>query len=36
VIAESTLKRHISNLYLKLAVHSRTQALARASELRLL
>lgn len=33
VIAESTLKRHISNLYLKLDVHSRTQALARAAEL---
>lgn len=28
VIAESTLKRHLSNLYLKLNVHSRTQALA--------
>ncbi len=28
VIAESTLKRHLSNLYLKLDVHSRTQALA--------
>jgi LuxR family maltose regulon positive regulatory protein len=30
VIAESTLKRHLSNFYLKLAAHSRTQALARA------
>lgn len=36
VVAESTLKRHLSNLYHKLAVHNRAQALARAAELRLL
>lgn len=36
VIAESTLKRHVSNLFLKLDVHSRTQALARAGEMGLL
>jgi LuxR family maltose regulon positive regulatory protein len=36
VISPATLKRHVSNLYLKLAVHSRTQALARAAELHLL
>jgi LuxR family maltose regulon positive regulatory protein len=36
VISEATLKRHISNLYLKLDVHSRTQALVKAAELRLL
>jgi LuxR family maltose regulon positive regulatory protein len=36
VVAEATLKRHVSNLYLKLDVHSRTQALARAAELNLL
>lgn len=32
VITEATLKRHVSNLYLKLGVHSRTQALARATD----
>jgi LuxR family maltose regulon positive regulatory protein len=36
VVAEATLKRHVSNLYLKLDVHSRTQALARAADLKLL
>jgi LuxR family maltose regulon positive regulatory protein len=36
VIAESTAKRHVSNLYLKLGVQSRTQAVARAVELRLI
>lgn len=36
IIAESTLKRHIANLYLKMGVHSRTQALARAQEFHLL
>ena len=36
VIAEATLKRHVSNLYGKLDAHSRTQALARAAALRLL
>ena len=36
VISLATLKRHLSNLYLKLGVHSRTQALARASEWQLL
>lgn len=32
VITEATLKRHVSNLYLKLGVHSRAQALARATD----
>ncbi len=35
-IAVSTVKRHVSNIYMKLDVHSRTQAVARARELRLL
>jgi LuxR family maltose regulon positive regulatory protein len=36
VVAPATLKRHLSNLYLKLDAHSRTQALARAASLGLL
>jgi LuxR family maltose regulon positive regulatory protein len=36
VIAVSTVKKHINNLYGKLGVQSRTQALARARELKLL
>ncbi len=36
VLAESTVKRHINHLYGKLAVDSRTQALARARDLGLL
>jgi LuxR family transcriptional regulator, maltose regulon positive regulatory protein len=36
VVALSTVKRHINNLYGKLAVQSRTQALVRARELHLL
>ncbi len=36
VVAESTLKRHLSNLYHKLDVHNRAQALAAARERRLL
>lgn len=35
-LAVSTVKRHVSNIYLKLDVHSRTQAVARAREFRLL
>jgi LuxR family maltose regulon positive regulatory protein len=36
IIAVSTVKKHINNLYGKLAVGSRTQALVRARELGLL
>jgi LuxR family maltose regulon positive regulatory protein len=36
IIAVSTVKRHINNIYGKLAVQSRTQALVRARELQLL
>ena len=36
VIAIGTVKRHINNLYGKLGVHSRTQATARARDLRLI
>ena len=36
IIAVSTVKRHINNIYGKLDVQSRTQALVRARELTLL
>jgi LuxR family maltose regulon positive regulatory protein len=36
VVAVSTVKRHINNIYGKLDVQSRTQALLRARELNLL
>jgi LuxR family maltose regulon positive regulatory protein len=36
VIVLSTVKRHLNNIYAKLGVESRTQAVARARELRLL
>ena len=36
IIGEGTVKTHINNIYGKLDVQSRTQAIARASELRLL
>jgi LuxR family maltose regulon positive regulatory protein len=36
VVAVSTVKWHINNLYAKLGVHSRTQALAKARELGLM
>jgi len=36
VVAESTVKKHINHIYDKLAVRSRTQAIARARELGLL
>ena len=36
VVAVSTVKWHINNLYAKLNVHSRTLAIARARELGLL
>jgi LuxR family maltose regulon positive regulatory protein len=35
-IAIGTVKRHINNIYGKLGVGSRTQAIAKARELRLL
>jgi LuxR family transcriptional regulator, maltose regulon positive regulatory protein len=36
IVAVSTVKRHVNNLYGKLAVQSRTQAVMRARELNLL
>jgi LuxR family maltose regulon positive regulatory protein len=36
VVALSTIKTHINNIYGKLGVQSRTQALARARTLKLL
>jgi LuxR family maltose regulon positive regulatory protein len=36
VIALGTVKKHINNIYGKLGVHSRTQALAQAKALNLL
>jgi LuxR family maltose regulon positive regulatory protein len=36
VVAVSTVKKHVNNIYGKLDVQSRTQALARARELDLL
>jgi LuxR family maltose regulon positive regulatory protein len=35
VVSESTVKFHLRNIYLKLGVHTRTQATVRARELRL-
>jgi LuxR family maltose regulon positive regulatory protein len=35
-LATSTVKRHINNIYGKLEVHSRTQAVAKGRELKLL
>ena len=35
-VGVGTVKTHINNLYRKLGAHSRTQALARARELKLL
>jgi LuxR family maltose regulon positive regulatory protein len=36
IVAIGTVKRHLNNIYGKLGVHSRTQALARARDLGLL
>jgi LuxR family transcriptional regulator, maltose regulon positive regulatory protein len=36
VVSQSTVKFHLKNIYLKLGVHTRTQAIARGGELRLI
>ena len=36
IVAPSTVKQHLKNIYGKLDVHSRTQAVARGRELSLL
>jgi LuxR family maltose regulon positive regulatory protein len=36
ILAIGTVKKHLNNIYGKLGVHTRTQALARASDLNLL
>jgi LuxR family maltose regulon positive regulatory protein len=36
VIAKSTVKTHVSNIYGKLGVHSRTQALVQARKMQFL
>ncbi len=36
VVATSTVKKHLENIYGKLGVHNRTEAVARARELSLL
>jgi LuxR family maltose regulon positive regulatory protein len=35
-VATSTVKRHINNIYAKLNVHTRTQAVAKGKELKVL
>ena len=36
VVSQSTVKFHLKNIYFKLGVHTRTQAIARGGELRLI